>query len=93
MSDYGLQRIGVIRSPYKEKFAVPRQPGLVPDGTGELHLSAPYNHPDAVRGLELRHQLDHPRVGFALRKHEASELRSRERSRLVEDHRAEVVVQ
>lgn len=52
MSDYGLQQIGVIRSPYKEKFAVPRQPGLVPDGTGELHLLAPYNHPDAVRGLD-----------------------------------------
>ncbi|WP_213993219.1 tRNA (N6-threonylcarbamoyladenosine(37)-N6)-methyltransferase TrmO [Sodalis sp. dw_96] len=52
MSEFGLSQIGVIRSPYKEKFAVPRQPGLVPDGTGELHLLAPYNQPEAVRGLE-----------------------------------------
>lgn len=26
-----LNPIGIIRSPYKEKFAVPRQPNLVPD--------------------------------------------------------------
>ena len=53
MSEFGISQIGVIRSPYKEKFAVPRQPGLVPDGTGELHLLAPYNQPDAVRGLDV----------------------------------------
>jgi len=52
MSQFGLNQIGVIRSPYKEKFAVPRQPGLVPDGTGELHLLAPYNQPETVRGLD-----------------------------------------
>ncbi|MEA9393197.1 tRNA (N6-threonylcarbamoyladenosine(37)-N6)-methyltransferase TrmO [Acerihabitans sp. TG2] len=52
MNEYGLRQIGVIRSPYKEKFAVPRQPGLVVDGTGELSLLPPYNQPDAVRGLE-----------------------------------------
>ncbi|MGL5364302.1 MAG: TrmO family methyltransferase domain-containing protein, partial [Plesiomonas shigelloides] len=47
-----LTPIGVIQSPYKEKFAVPRQPGLVQDGNGELRLLPPYNQPDAVRGLE-----------------------------------------
>jgi len=52
MSQFALEQIGVIRSPYKEKFAVPRQPGLVKHGGGELHLLAPYNQPDAVRGLE-----------------------------------------
>ncbi|EEQ11424.1 hypothetical protein ymoll0001_31040 [Yersinia mollaretii ATCC 43969] len=41
----------MIRSPYKEKFAVPRQPGLIEDGGGELQLLAPYNQPEAVRGL------------------------------------------
>ncbi len=44
--------IGVIESPYKEKFAIPRQPGLIDDGQGYLRLFPPYNHPDAVRGLE-----------------------------------------
>ncbi|SMG56638.1 tRNA (N6-threonylcarbamoyladenosine(37)-N6)-methyltransferase TrmO [Cedecea sp. NFIX57] len=52
MTPFQFAQIGVIRSPYKEKFAVPRQPGLVKDGGGELHLLAPYNQADAVRGLE-----------------------------------------
>lgn len=43
--------IGIIASPYKEKFAIPRQPGLVEDGVGELRLLAPYNQPESVRGL------------------------------------------
>lgn len=52
MTTFSVEQIGVIRSPYKEKFAVPRQPGLVADGGGELHLLPPYNIADAVRGLE-----------------------------------------
>ncbi|MEX5382076.1 tRNA (N6-threonylcarbamoyladenosine(37)-N6)-methyltransferase TrmO [Cronobacter muytjensii] len=52
MTEFAFEQIGVIRSPYKEKFAVPRQPGLVNSARGELHLIAPYNQPDAVRGLE-----------------------------------------
>ena len=52
MSSFQFEQIGVIHSPYKEKFAVPRQPGLVTRGGGELHLIAPYNQADAVRGLE-----------------------------------------
>lgn len=52
MSHFSFEQIGVIRSPYKEKFAVPRQPGLVKSCSGELHLLPPYNQADAVRGLE-----------------------------------------
>jgi len=52
MSQFSFEQIGVIRSPWKEKFAVPRQPGLIQDGGGELHLLAPYNQAEAVRGLE-----------------------------------------
>ena len=52
MSHFQFEQIGVIRSPYKEKFAVPRQPGLVKSAKGELHLLAPYNQADAIRGLE-----------------------------------------
>ncbi|NVJ60045.1 MAG: tRNA (N6-threonylcarbamoyladenosine(37)-N6)-methyltransferase TrmO [Gammaproteobacteria bacterium] len=44
--------IGYIRSPYKEKFAIPRQPGLVTSAISELHLVHPFNDPNAVRGLE-----------------------------------------
>ncbi|TBM07985.1 tRNA (N6-threonylcarbamoyladenosine(37)-N6)-methyltransferase TrmO [Hafnia paralvei] len=52
MSQFSFNTIGLIRSPYKEKFAIPRQPGLVEDGGGELELIAPYNQPESVRGLE-----------------------------------------
>lgn len=52
MSQFHFEQIAVIRSPYKEKFAVPRQPGLVKSVDGELHLLPPYNQADAVRGLE-----------------------------------------
>jgi tRNA-Thr(GGU) m(6)t(6)A37 methyltransferase TsaA len=52
MTTFAIEQIGVIRSPYKEKFAVPRQPGLVKHGGGELHLLPPYNQAEAVRGLE-----------------------------------------
>lgn len=46
-----LDTIGIIRSPYKEKFAVPRQPGLVTSATARLEMVAPYNEPSAFKGL------------------------------------------
>lgn len=51
MKGFFFNQIGVIRSPYKEKFAIPRQPGLIEDGGGELQLLPPYNQPECVRGL------------------------------------------
>jgi tRNA-Thr(GGU) m(6)t(6)A37 methyltransferase TsaA len=51
MKEFIFKPIGIIRSPYKEKFAVPRQPGLIEDGYGELLLQPPYNQAEAVRGL------------------------------------------
>ena len=47
-----LTPVGILHSPYGEKFAVPRQPNLVREGKGVLRLLPPYNSPDAVRGLE-----------------------------------------
>ena len=52
MSTFSLETIGTIHSPWKEKFAVPRQPGLVTAMGAELELHAPYNQLDTVRGLE-----------------------------------------
>ncbi|MEC5321293.1 tRNA (N6-threonylcarbamoyladenosine(37)-N6)-methyltransferase TrmO [Brenneria populi subsp. brevivirga] len=51
MKPFLFNQIGVIRSPYKEKFAIPRQPGLIEDGGGELRLLPPYNQAECVRGL------------------------------------------
>lgn len=47
-----LAQIGVIHSPYREKFAVPRQPGLADAVTTQLELLPPYNNVHCVRGLE-----------------------------------------
>lgn len=44
--------IGVIHSCFKEKFGIPRQPGLVPLARAQLELIPPYNDPNALAGLE-----------------------------------------
>ncbi len=51
MSQWNMQAIGRIESCYKEKFAIPRQPGLTPSAEAILHLLPPYDSPDAVREL------------------------------------------
>ncbi|MCG8707298.1 tRNA (N6-threonylcarbamoyladenosine(37)-N6)-methyltransferase TrmO [Brenneria sp. 4F2] len=51
MKPFSFSQIGIVRSPYKEKFAIPRQPGLIEDGGGELQLLPPYNQAECVRGL------------------------------------------
>ena len=43
--------IGQVNSPYKEKFAIPRQPGLVSSAKGTITLTGEANNPDLVREL------------------------------------------
>ena len=50
--DINFQPIGIIHSPFKEKFAVPRQPGLAKSIEAELELLPPYNQQETLRGLE-----------------------------------------
>lgn len=47
-----MHPIGLIRSPYAQKFAVPRQPGLVRAARATIELHGTAAHPDSVRGLE-----------------------------------------
>ncbi|KPU82761.1 hypothetical protein JI57_03440 [Psychromonas sp. PRT-SC03] len=47
-----LNIIAITHSPYKEKFAVPRQPGLVPSAKGLLEILPPYNDINAFSGLD-----------------------------------------
>jgi tRNA-Thr(GGU) m(6)t(6)A37 methyltransferase TsaA len=49
---YTFQAIATVNSPYKEKFAIPRQPGLVSAAEGSISLLAAANNIDLVRGLE-----------------------------------------
>lgn len=51
MQRFHFDAIGIIHSPYREKFGIPRQPGLV-DVASTLELLPPYNRPEAVKGLE-----------------------------------------
>ena len=52
MNNFNHQVIATIHSPYKEKFAVPRQPGLVPSAKAELEILPPYNDINAFNGLD-----------------------------------------
>jgi len=52
MNNFSLTTIATIHSPYKEKFAVPRQPGLVPSAIALLEMLPPYNDINAFTGLE-----------------------------------------
>ncbi|SEI81152.1 tRNA-Thr(GGU) m(6)t(6)A37 methyltransferase TsaA [Allopseudospirillum japonicum] len=49
-NSYTFQPIGIIESPYQEKFGVPRQANLVA-AKSRIRLLAPYNTPDALQGL------------------------------------------
>lgn len=49
---FEIDTLGIIRSPYKEKFAIPRQPGLVKSARARLELLPPYDQPDVLRGIE-----------------------------------------
>ncbi|MBM0139324.1 hypothetical protein ALQ53_02947 [Pseudomonas cannabina] len=49
---YNVSPVGFVRSCFKEKFAIPRQPHLAPAARGVLELVAPFDQGDAVQGLE-----------------------------------------
>jgi tRNA-Thr(GGU) m(6)t(6)A37 methyltransferase TsaA len=44
--------IGRVNSPYKEKFAIPRQPGLVSAARGSITFLSTANNEELVRGIE-----------------------------------------
>lgn len=46
-----MKPIGVIHSPYKEKFSIPRQPGLTTIES-TIELLPPFNRAEALMGLE-----------------------------------------
>ncbi|WP_188704409.1 tRNA (N6-threonylcarbamoyladenosine(37)-N6)-methyltransferase TrmO [Silvimonas iriomotensis] len=44
--------IGHLRTPFADKFGIPRQPSLAPHAIATLQLLPPFDRPEAVRGLE-----------------------------------------
>ncbi len=49
---YSFNTIGIVHSCFKDKFGVPRQPGLIAGARGEIELLSPYDRAEAVAGLE-----------------------------------------
>lgn len=50
--DFNFPAIGIAHSCFKEKFGIPRQPGLAPLASAEIELLPPYNDRSAFEGLE-----------------------------------------
>ncbi|WNW11307.1 tRNA (N6-threonylcarbamoyladenosine(37)-N6)-methyltransferase TrmO [Pseudomonas sp. DTU_2021_1001937_2_SI_NGA_ILE_001] len=49
---FQVSPVGFVRSCFKEKFAIPRQPQLAPAARGVLELIPPFDQGEAVQGLE-----------------------------------------
>ena len=47
-----IEPIAHFRSPLTSKFGIPRQSGLVEELRGRIVFEEPYNHPEALRGIE-----------------------------------------
>jgi tRNA (adenine37-N6)-methyltransferase len=73
---YAVAPVGFVRSCFKEKFAIPRQPQLAPAARGVLELVAPFDQPQAIEGLE---QVSHVWLLFVF--HQALETQPRLRVR------------
>ena len=50
--NHSVSPVGIVRSCFKEKFAIPRQPHLAPAARAVLELLPPFDQGDAVQGLE-----------------------------------------
>ncbi|WP_233070656.1 tRNA (N6-threonylcarbamoyladenosine(37)-N6)-methyltransferase TrmO [Motilimonas eburnea] len=52
MASISLSEIGLVESPYRQKFGIPRQPGLAPAAKGRIKLLGEVNSPDAFKSIE-----------------------------------------
>lgn len=52
MSPLALNPVAILRTPFAEKFGVPRQSGLVPAAEGRVEFLPPFAAPEFTRGLE-----------------------------------------
>ena len=52
LSSSEIHPVAIARTPFAEKFAIPRQPSLAPAALSRIELVAPYNQPEALQGLE-----------------------------------------
>lgn len=50
--NFSFEAIGIVESPYQEKFAIPRQPNLVTAAKGKVLLNNEANNAELLRGIE-----------------------------------------
>ena len=63
--NFELTAIGIVHSPFKEKFGTPRQPGLVSEANCTIELLSPYDTQDALEGIE---EFSHLWISFIFHK-------------------------
>ena len=61
VKQFDIVQIGVVHSPFKEKFGTPRQPGLITDAVASIELLPPYDREEALQGIE---QFSHLWISF-----------------------------
>ena len=52
MSDFSLQSIGTVETPFVQKLGIPRQPSLAPSIKGKIILNKEFAREDTLRGIE-----------------------------------------
>ena len=52
MTAFHFQPVGIVRSPFTDKFGIPRQPRLVEAAAARLELLPPYDREEAFAGLD-----------------------------------------
>ncbi len=63
---FTFETIGIIHSCYKDKFAIPRQAGLVSAASAYIELLAPYNDIEITKGMD---GFSHLWLSFIFHKH------------------------
>lgn len=52
LNAFSLHHIATVHSPFKEKFGIPRQSGLIEGNIGQIELLPPWDRQEALQGLE-----------------------------------------
>jgi len=52
LTEFTYKAIATLRGPYKQKFAIPRQPNLVPEAVGELVFEKEFADANSLRALD-----------------------------------------
>lgn len=52
MAELNIKPVAILRTPFAEKFGVPRQSGLVPEAEGRVEFLPEFAAPEFTRGLE-----------------------------------------